>query len=168
VRVEWLGETAHTAEELLVQPASAKDTTELDQAKTAILDLLADGPVAADEAVRQLKQLGIARRTWERAKIALHVLSRKEGFSDGWCWCPPEDRHPHAWRPSASPGAGVPEKPLRDAEERQDRQERQPDEPASSGGLRLACVTCGSLECHGCDPPVVPAPSRRRTVILDD
>jgi hypothetical protein len=89
VRVEWLHETDHVAEQLLVQADDPEDRSALDEAKDAILDLLADGPIAADLAIRELKKRGIAERTWKRAKVALRVRSLKESFSGDWSWFPP-------------------------------------------------------------------------------
>jgi hypothetical protein len=108
VKVEWLGETTHTAEQLLVQPTNTEDASELEEAKAAVFDLVAEKPVAADAAMRELKRRGIAERTWRRAKAALGVRSRKEGFSGAWSWylpegCqPPEGRHIDSWQPSSA------------------------------------------------------------------
>jgi hypothetical protein len=99
VRVEWVGESACTASQLLAQSMEDPgERSELDEAKDAIITLLSitddmptGKPIAADEAMKQLAKLGIAVRTWRRAKSALGVKSRKEGFHDGkWCWYVPE------------------------------------------------------------------------------
>jgi hypothetical protein len=92
VRVTWLRETDHLAGQLLAQAADPEDRSALDEAKASILDLLADGPIAADVAVRELKKRGIAERTWKRAKVALRVRSLKDSFSGSWSWSPPEER----------------------------------------------------------------------------
>ena len=89
-----MGETTHTAEQLLGQPATTEEASELDEAKAAVLDLVADGPVAAEQAIRELKRRGIAERTWKRAKASLGVRSRKESFTGAWSWYLPEEGHP--------------------------------------------------------------------------
>jgi hypothetical protein len=112
VKVDWIGPTTHTAEQLLAVPTTAGEISELDEAKVAILDLLAKGPVAAEEAMKRLKRMGIAEKTAKRAKAALRVPSWREGFGgDGhWSWFPPKERHVlpdgTVWAP---PGSSPPE-----------------------------------------------------------
>src|SRR5262249_51407331 len=91
VTVDWIGPTAHTAEQLLAMPSTSEELSELDEAKAAILDLVVNGPIAAEQAMKGMKRRGIAERTWKRAKVALRVLSRKESFSGAWSWYPPEE-----------------------------------------------------------------------------
>jgi hypothetical protein len=57
----------------------------LEEAMDAIRAILAVGPVAATTCEKQLKQAGIATRTWKRAKAALGVRSKKRGL-DSWEW----------------------------------------------------------------------------------
>src|SRR5262249_10072838 len=59
----------------------------LDEAMDAIRAILSVGPVAATTCEKQLKQAGIATRTWKRAKAALGVRSKKRGL-DSWEWVP--------------------------------------------------------------------------------
>ena len=89
VKVRWLCETDHLAEQLLAQPTDPDERSVLDEAKDAILDILAGGPVAAETAIRELKKLGIAERTWRRAKAALRVKSLKSSFDGEWTWTQP-------------------------------------------------------------------------------
>jgi hypothetical protein len=109
VKVDWIGATTHTAEQLLAAPTTAEEISELDEAKVAILDVLAKGPVAAEEAMKRLKRLGIAEKTAKRAKATLRVPSRREGFGgDGsWSWFPPKERHVlpdgTVWDPPGAP-----------------------------------------------------------------
>jgi hypothetical protein len=91
VKIEWLHETDHVAEQLLAQGADPEDRSALDEAKDAILDLLADGPIAAELAMRELKKRGVSERTWRRAKALLRVRSLKDSFSGNWSWFPPEE-----------------------------------------------------------------------------
>src|SRR5262249_19199506 len=91
VKGDWIGPPAATGEQLLVQPTTSEEASEIDEAKAAILDLVAGGPVAAEQAMKELKRRGIAERTWKRAKVALRVLSRKESFSGAWSWYPPQE-----------------------------------------------------------------------------
>jgi hypothetical protein len=89
VKVLWLCETSHSAEQLLAQPNDPEEQSALDEAKDAIRDILANGPVAAETAKEGLKNRDIAERTWKRAKTALRVRSEKESFSGNWTWFPP-------------------------------------------------------------------------------
>jgi hypothetical protein len=129
VKIDWIGSTAHTAEQLLAVPTTAEEISELDEAKVAILDLLAKGPVAAEEAMKRLKRLGIAEKTMKRAKAALQVPSRREGFGgDGsWSWFPPKESHVlpdgTVWNPPSSKA----EPPANNSKEGQEAKERHLD-----------------------------------------
>jgi hypothetical protein len=94
--VDWIGPTEHVADQLLAQPTEPEDLSALEEAKAAILDLLAAGPLAAEEAMKELKKRGVAERTWKRAKAALRIVSERVGFGrDGkWSWLPPTHSGP--------------------------------------------------------------------------
>ncbi len=61
------------------------DNSALDEAKQWLQEVLADGPVPAEEILVRAKQDGIAKRTLDRAKKDSGVLSGKEG-SGPWSW----------------------------------------------------------------------------------
>jgi hypothetical protein len=161
VKIEWLRETDHVAEQLLAQAADPEDRSALEEAKDAILDLLADGPIAAELAIGELKKRGIAEKTWKRAKGALHVRSFKDPVFQGpWSWFPPGE-HPREPKGTASdqgrnsdplhdPG------PLHDAEEGQNNKEVQEFSPSSR---QASSSPLGD----GVDsPPEPPSPRRVR------
>jgi RecA/RadA recombinase len=171
VRVEWLRETDHLAEQLLALPAAPEDRSALGEAKDVILDLLANGPVAADLAIKQLKARGIAKRTWERAKTILRVCSRKEAFSGAWSWHPPDDRVKGT--KDATSDKGQNDGGLRDVgglrdgpehEERQNIEERQESVP---GETRRAWRSSDGVDpCLETAPePPEPSPPPRRVRI---
>ncbi len=92
-RVEWLGETGHTAAALLATPDD-EARSERDEAKAWLHDALADGPVAAKELRDRARRDAIADRTLDRAKAALGVRATRHGGvgSDGhWQWALPLD-----------------------------------------------------------------------------
>jgi hypothetical protein len=91
VRVEWLGETTHTAAELLQEPADDEECSAGEEAEAWLRDALANGPRLADEMVRAARAAGIAERTLRRARKRLDVRSKKQdGSMEGrWCWVPP-------------------------------------------------------------------------------
>jgi phage N-6-adenine-methyltransferase len=88
VRVEWLGETSHTAADLLAGQTDPEEHSARVDAKEFLTETLADGPVEAAEVRRQARVAGIADPTLKRAKADLHVQSVKEGFGDRgrWMW----------------------------------------------------------------------------------
>ena len=82
-RVEWLGETAHTAEALLAHPAPENDRAALTDAMQFLQAALADGERPATEVLNEATALGVAERTLRRARQALSVHVRRQGFKDG-------------------------------------------------------------------------------------
>ena len=90
-RVEWAGIATCSAKDLLVIQAGDGDG---DGARTEaegfVRDLLADGPMAAKEALRQAKQAGIKATTLHRARARLGVTTTKSGGhfggDPGWYW----------------------------------------------------------------------------------
>lgn len=95
-RVEWLGETSHTARSLLDVPIAEEDRAERDQERGAraearawLRDALAAGPVPAGDVQAAAKRDGVAPRTLDRAKGDLGVVaSRQGGIADAgrWAW----------------------------------------------------------------------------------
>ena len=85
VRVEWKGETTHTASALLAAPADPEKRSALDEAKEFLRDALGDGCPRWSKAVkREAREAHIAEITLKRAKDELGVDSVKE--ADGWYW----------------------------------------------------------------------------------
>jgi hypothetical protein len=98
--VQWDGPESIDVEVLLKGKDARKDAPERDEAEHFLLTVLADGPQPA-EALRMeaADQLGIAKRTLDRAKAKLGVISTrgrdKAGKTTGWTWelpAPPEDQ----------------------------------------------------------------------------
>lgn len=93
-RVRWEGTTDHTADDLLaLDPGSGTIT---DEAVAFLKDLLADGPVPADDVKRAASSAAIGWSSVRRAKERAGVVSRRTGFgADGkWSWCIPTDDEP--------------------------------------------------------------------------
>lgn len=85
-RVEWLGETRHTAGALLTIPDD-ETRTERDDAEAWLAAYLADGPVETSDVLAAGRKAGHAERTLKRAKAALAVRSEREGFGKGAAGC---------------------------------------------------------------------------------
>jgi RecA/RadA recombinase len=86
VRIEWLGTTSHTAEQLLVEPQDAEERTAGEEAVAFLHLLLADGPQPAKDVHRAAREVGITERTLDRAKPRAGVVARRVGGlgKDGW------------------------------------------------------------------------------------
>lgn len=84
VRVEWAGETDHTAHALLA--ASGKERTKVEEAADVLQEKLQSDPVAVEELKDLADRLGIGWRTFRRAKKKLGVKADKQGFDGGWYW----------------------------------------------------------------------------------
>jgi hypothetical protein len=90
VRVVWRGESPLGAAELLAARTNGDDNTQLAKAIRFLEELLAHGAVPSKRVEAEAKAAGIAKRTLERAKESLGVVSKKR---DGiWFWTLPEDR----------------------------------------------------------------------------
>jgi hypothetical protein len=90
VRVEWIEETAHTANGLLAVGEEEGDgRSALDEAKRLLADQLEGGPVEAKAVKAELTKAGIAARTLDRAKAALGVRASKSDFGGPWVWSLP-------------------------------------------------------------------------------
>ncbi|GAI88395.1 unnamed protein product, partial [marine sediment metagenome] len=64
------------------------ERSQLDEAKTFLLDVLELGSARASEIFKEAHQAGISQRTLERAKYALNVISYKtfENNASFWIW----------------------------------------------------------------------------------
>jgi hypothetical protein len=107
-RIAWGDVTGHTAAQLLPLPDAAEERGAVAMAKDVLVQLLADGSMLAKEVQAEAKKAGVAPRTLDRAKSALGVRSKRDGFGakGEWSWfLPPKD----ATDPQRSPipGSGV-------------------------------------------------------------
>lgn len=81
----WTGLSTLTVGGLFKGDIQAEeDRSTVEEAEGFLLEVLAAGPIAAKELVREAKECGISKRTLDRAKKKLGVRSRKEG--DQWHW----------------------------------------------------------------------------------
>ena len=81
--VEWLGYTEQSADALL-NSASSKTSSALDEAKDFLQQELADGPKLSKEVIAVAKEVGISIATLNRAKSELLISSSKSGST--WKW----------------------------------------------------------------------------------
>ncbi len=92
-RVEYLGETAHTAARLL--DAADEPEGPRAEAKEWLMEVLEVGPVSAKEVGERAKQDGISLMTLRRAGNDLGIEKTKIGLREGWRWslptCPVAD-----------------------------------------------------------------------------
>lgn len=79
VRIEWRGETDIRAEDL-ARSSGTRPTDKLDQARLFLWRQLSEGPMRQAEIEQRAVAEGVAKRTLERAKKALGIVSRREGF----------------------------------------------------------------------------------------
>jgi putative DNA primase/helicase len=89
VRLEWLGETSHTAAGLLAVPLDAEARAAGAEAVDFLHAYLADGPKGAKDVRRAAREAGIADRTLDRAKARAGVSAYRTGGlgKDGsWEW----------------------------------------------------------------------------------
>ena len=89
-RFSWTGESQITALELLAAPDGAKHGA-VERAKVWLAELLKTGSREQREISELAEAEGISRATLRRAKIALHVRSRRAEFGGSWFWWLPED-----------------------------------------------------------------------------
>ena len=88
VRVDWKGETPHTADTLLAAPLDPEERSALEEAKEFLREALKDGPRWSKVVQDEARELGISEITLKRAKKELAVRSEKE--ADGsWTWLLP-------------------------------------------------------------------------------
>ncbi len=100
-RVEWESEpiTMH-ADDLLAAEMDRQpsDAPEREQAEQFLRELLAAGPVLAVDILRHAEECGLSAATIRRAKKALRVAVKREGFGVGgtWHWALPASIDAHA------------------------------------------------------------------------
>jgi hypothetical protein len=93
-RLQWLGETAHTAEQLLAVDDRRKDPQALRKAMDVLRSILEKGPVPAVDAEEQAEAAGVTESTLKRAKKRLRVVATRVGGAGAagkWVWSLPAD-----------------------------------------------------------------------------
>ena len=110
-RVEYLGRTEITANQMNAVPDDEGERDRRMEAKMFLRDLLRAGPVPTKQVKKEAAEADIAWRTIERAKADLKVDSYKDGGSGKWNWIlpePPEDGdEPRRSSPQHSDDGGV-------------------------------------------------------------
>ncbi len=91
IAIEWVGRSPCTAWDLA--RAGDGEPRALADAGWVLYSILSKGPVPAREAIRRGLAAGVAKRTLDRAKKQLGVVTRKEGSGPGsrWTWEVPDD-----------------------------------------------------------------------------
>jgi hypothetical protein len=107
-KVEWLGESAHTADQLMAAPPEAEERSAIDTAVAFLRDALGNGPKSVREVVREARAEGISSRTLDRARSALGVRSVPSGFGGPRTLTLP-DSPVSAKNPQCTPSARVAE-----------------------------------------------------------
>lgn len=88
--IEWLNDDPITADEVLgnVYSGIGRPDTQLQTAKEALSQLLADGPRTQQEIMTMMKSAGIGESTAKKAKKQLAIHSEKRGAM--WFWLLPD------------------------------------------------------------------------------
>jgi RecA-family ATPase len=86
-RIEWLGESQLSADDLLQVPIG-EDKSAIDQAKEFLNAELDDGAKSAKAILANARECGISEKTLERAKKELKIESKKSksALGSGWNW----------------------------------------------------------------------------------
>jgi hypothetical protein len=84
-RIEYCGVTDARADALLRVPQDPEERSARSKAIAFLCDELKDGPVMATAIEERARELGISKRTLDRAKKAVGVKSCNEG-DGGWSW----------------------------------------------------------------------------------
>jgi hypothetical protein len=92
-RVVWDGASARTANDLVRPRVDEEEAPALAEAVRVLQEVLADGPLSAGNVKRFAAQAGVAERTLQRARHALGVTARRQGFGPGavYVWAMPAD-----------------------------------------------------------------------------
>ena len=93
-RIEYLGTTEITADQMNAASSDEGERGRLTEAKGFLRDVLRAGPVPSKQIKKEANEADIAWRTIERAKAELKVQSYKDGDTGKWMWVlpgPPED-----------------------------------------------------------------------------
>jgi hypothetical protein len=127
--IEWVGECAHSPEDLLADSSDQRDEGLLPQLRDWLASVLREGPQPVQDilARQQANNIPGSRRTLERAKKALGVLSQREGYQGRVVWL----------LPSCSPASAPP-----DGEDGENVPSGEYGEFSACGHTRHASVTC--------------------------
>jgi hypothetical protein len=92
-RVVWDGASKHTAADLVRPRVDDDEAPALAEAARVLKEILANGPLSAGNVKKQAAQAGVAERTLHRARQALGVTYRRQGFGQGayYVWAMPAD-----------------------------------------------------------------------------
>ncbi|TKB75256.1 MAG: AAA family ATPase [Nitrospira sp.] len=73
-------------------PESADEKEGREDAMAFLMELLSDGPAPAEKVFTEGRKVGLSPSQLRRASRAVHIVTRKAGFSKGWVWSlPPQD-----------------------------------------------------------------------------
>lgn len=107
--IEWLGIAECSTDELLAPAGDRGERTAIGEARAFLLGALRNGPQPSKTVTCEAKEAGICDRTLDRARRALSIASRKQGFGKGapWVWELPDGAHSrHAVSYSPRPTKG--------------------------------------------------------------
>jgi hypothetical protein len=92
-RVVWDGASRHTANDLVRARVDEDEAPALTEAARVLKEILADGPLPAGNVKRMAATAGVAERTLHRARHALGVTARRQGWGPGahYQWSMPAD-----------------------------------------------------------------------------
>lgn len=90
-RVEWLGETDLTANQVHSAQEDPADRDDLKDSEAWLIDYLKEGPAAVVDLLREGKKAGFSERTLKRSKQSLSIKAERYGYGkDGsWRWALP-------------------------------------------------------------------------------
>jgi hypothetical protein len=80
-RLEWLGPSEFTAEQLV--NISASDVSAIEEAAMLLIAALSDGPMWVSDIKKVAAKSGVSKRTLDRAKALLKITSHREGYGAG-------------------------------------------------------------------------------------
>jgi hypothetical protein len=83
---QWLGESDITPDDIINFNAkkAKEDKNKIDEAAEFLFEILAEGDIPATEAMEQADEVGISRKTLERARKAAGVKSKR--INGHWVW----------------------------------------------------------------------------------
>lgn len=90
-RIEWLGPTDLTADDILARPRHRRPESPALRAESLLRRLLASGPVTRQDALEQAEIAGLSRTALKKAKANLAIRSRRVGYGSHarWIWSLP-------------------------------------------------------------------------------
>lgn len=89
-RMEYVGEVAYTADELLLgESISNVEADEKDEAVVWLEGYLTPSPRLSADVMREGMRAGFSQRSLKEAKVKLGVKLRKEGYQGSWYWALP-------------------------------------------------------------------------------